>query len=733
MEEEKRQKLVYLYIRFFVIISSIILLIIYTLPLLKLIYDIFKLSLHSFLGIFLFIFEIKIVINDYKIIVGSCYKIKVNAEETFESIKKKIKENKIKALIEYLVKFFITIFFIYFIYYLWKYLALKLIMIIINIIEIILFILYLYETYTNNKKQIIEFFPDLWQSLIIFLIDKKIFSQCNKKKLIYYCSFCSLVIILTPFIFKYIIAYLYYILKKIINFGLLILVNLAVLLYYLINFEEINNTIMRYLKMINKILKEELDELFDSSLIKAKKLVLSFLSEEKSHKYKQFAQVINNFKKVDFYKLLNGEINIDNNEYEIDFLCYKYKIEDKESFKLLILKFLNFQLILSEWIENKTKHEYLKGLWKIYPTMHQLNNLSEEDLENKLRVINYSEWSEEDKNIFKQCISNSPEIKAIELTKFIQNEDKEFNILFENMMNYNSSLKNYQKMENYGNKLYNYTKQFLKIFLENKGKITDSVDKIKDIINNRTIECILKNYIPQKVCQSYEFYFSKLINSIKNVKVINILKSSNQFLSAPFSFLELSYHVVGLIKCFNKLYYPESDIFNYELEQINKNFQKHKENITNITGNDKEDLKLIKTILLDIKNDRDDIIKLISKMNDKKECAELKKKKHIIDLVKYSASTFFGVTLGTILSGGIAPAIGGIAIATGIVQTVKSGLKIVIDKNIIDSFNKLLIEAEEKQKEIEEEIKNIEKIYCMNITEHCPDEIRQKIIGKYCK
>ena len=89
MEEEKRQKLVYLYIRFFVIISSIILLIIYTLPLLKLIYDIFKLSLHSFLGIFLFIFEIKIVINDYKIIVGSCYKIKVNAEETFESIKKK--------------------------------------------------------------------------------------------------------------------------------------------------------------------------------------------------------------------------------------------------------------------------------------------------------------------------------------------------------------------------------------------------------------------------------------------------------------------------------------------------------------------------------------------------------------------------------------------------------------------------------------------------------------------
>ena len=731
----------------YVIISTIILLIIYAFPFLKLLFEIFQHSVISLSARYLFLYEIRVFTINYQIINNSFNKIKNNAKKKIESIKNTIKIDKAKAIILYLVKFLIFLLFIYFIYYLWKYLIMILLLS-IKVIEFILFILTFIMSliifYIIIREQSMNFFHNLMDnlraSLIIFLIkNDKFLNECNKKKIISYCFIGSLAILLIFIIFRiifnYIIANLYYISLKSVNVIFIILLHLAVLFHYLINFEKVNDCVMRYTrnkyKILKKALKEKLENSFDQHLINAKKLVNTFLSEEKSDKYNKFAKVVNKFRKNDFYKLLNGEINIENDDYEIDDLCFRYKIEDKENFKFLILKFLNFQIILSEWYEDKTKHEYLKGLWKIYPIMYKLHDLNEEDLEIKLREINYSKWNEKDKNTFKQCISNSPEIKAIQISNFIKNDINDFNLFLENMMNYKSCLNKYEKMENYGNKLYNYTKQFLKNFLKKKGKIEDSAGKIKDIINNRTIEYILKNYISKNSCKSYEYYFGKIINLMKNEKAMNILNFSEQILIAPISFLELSYHVIGLIQCFKELYHPASIIYEIKLQRIKNNFHIHKEKISDITGNDEEDFKLLKSILLEIKQDRDDIIKLIDEMKNKKNQAESNKDKYITKTIKNTIITI-AFTAGTIFSGGISSIVAGVGIATGVFKTLKSGAKIIENIKLIDSFKELLNEAENKQKEIEEEIKNIENICYQKITEHCPEEMKQKILEKYC-
>ena len=118
-------------------------------------------------------------------------------------------------------------------------------------------------------------------------------------------------------------------------------------------------------------------------------------------------------------------------------------------------------------------------------------------------------------------------------------------------------------------------------------------------------------------------------------------------------------------------------------------------------------------------------------MTNEKNKAESNKDKYITKTIKNTIITI-AFTAGTIFSGGISSIVAGVGIATGVFKTLKSGAKIIENIKLIDSFKELLNEAENKQKEIEEEIKNIENICYQKITEHCPEEMKQKILEKYC-
>lgn len=484
-----------------------------------------------------------------------------------------------------------------------------------------------------------------------------------------------------------------------------------------------------------EIAKDKIDSFLDPSLNNAKKLIKLCLSQEESYNYRQFANIVDNFGRKDFKKLINGEFNINCDDYEIEDLCNRYKIKDIKNFKLLVLKFLNFQLIFSEWYEDVSKHEYLRKLWLLYPIMHKLNDLDEEDLEIKLEKIKYSEWSIKDKNILKQCISNSPEIKAIQFNNFINHNLDEFNSLINNAMKYKSTFKEHQNMKLYEHTFYNYIKQFVKKALNMKGKVVDSFHKIHDAIENRTIECIIENVSKSQITnQNYDYYFNKMINLMKNEKIINIINSSDQIISGvniSFSFFELSYHVIGLINCIMELRDSESEVFDSELKRINQNFESHKNKIKYISGNDEEDLQLIESILLEIQQDRNEIIKLIENIEDKKKYAELEKKKNIRKIFKNGLKAIAGGAIGAAFSGGLSTIIGSVTAVTETIKIIKNSTKVIVNIKKIKSFKELLELAKKKQKEIDEEIKQIKIIYLKRITAHCPEDIKNQIFNKY--
>ena len=261
-------------------------------------------------------------------------------------------------------------------------------------------------------------------------------------------------LIIIPLIFIDVINPIYRPLSIIIpflfNLLFIIFIILGSFLYYLKNYEKVNKKIPEikekisiYIDKIDKIsevIKDKILTLIDPNVIIPKKLIKLCLSEEKSSSFKQFVNIIDNFGRKDFKKLIEGELNIDNGFIEIEELCNRYKITDIENFKSLILKFQNFQLILSEWSMDFTKHKYLKQLWLFYPIIYKLKDLTDEELEAHLEKIQYSNWDQETKNTFRQCINNSPEIKAIEINKIV-NKIGVFMEFIENAMNYKETFK----------------------------------------------------------------------------------------------------------------------------------------------------------------------------------------------------------------------------------------------------------------------------------------------------
>lgn len=722
----------------FLVIFVIFLLALYILfPILKILYIGLRMFNKLMAIISLLSFGFKYFIKNYFIIKENF----IDLIKNFESIKNMNVKDKSKIIICYLVILFVALFLIYFIYQNLK-LPLAIVEILINLAIFIIIISFLILYYIFYNKEVINAFNKVKENYeVLEKINEIMENIFQLKNPIILISISIIIIALFINIFIYIfyeiLEFIYIILKVLINLLFILSCIIYVFIYYLINYKAIKEKKMafcRYMEEKYEIIKDRILTLTDPSLYYAKKFVYSCLSEEESDKYKQFADIVYKFRRNDFFKLLKGELDIEQNNYEIIDLCEKYKINDIENFNLLILKFINFQLILCEWYEDVSKHEYLKKLWLLYPIMYKLNDLEEKELEAKLYKIDYAKWNADDKATLKRCISNSPEIKAMEFSNFIKCNLSEFNNLLNITMNYKSTFKQYKGMKAYESKCYDYIKQFVKKAINMKAKAVDSFQKIQNAIEKRTIECTINYCIKSEtVNKGYDYYFNKMINSFKTEKLKSIFNDA-QLLSevdTVLSFLKLSYHVIGLINCFQDLCFSQNAIFDSELEKISRNFKNHKDMIKYLSGNDEEDLKLIECILSEIKKDRNDIFELIEKIKDEKEYAELEKKNNMKKTIKSALKTFVGACFGAAVTGTFSPIIGGITVATGLVKTFKNGAKILVNIKKIDELEKLLEKAYEKQNEIDEEIRQIKIIYYERVSNHCPEDIKQLIIEKY--
>ena len=730
----------------------------YIWPLLKFIYNITKLSNELFFLILLIdygLHSLKYYLYNYKETKDIFFQIKNDAieyiQEKIEILKNTYLYDKI-SFICYVILFIIDINIIYIMLQLF-YPVLKFILtytiilaIIIEILainrEILIYLINNYKEIINNMVEIIGcFIEEFLKNIQISSISINL----NFKNLIIYIFINCLEIICIYFIFAYMIF-------PCIIFGVNLIVLLIhiffilgliifIFLYYIFNYKIINpiinsiiDTIIIYIDKKKEKLKDVILKLLDFKLSMAKKVVASFLSED-VYKYKKFANDINNFGRKDFFKLFFGELNIDDDNEEIEALCNKYNICEIKDFRYLALKFINFQIIITEWYEDKTKHEYLKNLWLLYPTIYKLNDLNEKELEEKLLSINYSKWKENDKKEFKQMIANSPEIKALEISNFIKNNFQEFNLLLDNItnFNYNITKKDYD-MKIYNNKFNYYIKKIVKKVLDKKEIYTGYISKIKNILENRTLDCLFKKYIEKENSNyNYDFYFNKFINIIKNEKIKNFIKSSNKIMSninIIFSFIELSYEVIDLAASFKELRNTDCLIFSYELRMINIDFINHKNRIKYISGNDEKDKKLIESILIEMEQDRNNIIELINSIENKEKREKLEKKYNTITLMK-DGLIVIGSTLGAIFSGGATSIVGSIISLIGFVRTANDTLKVVINIKNINSFRELLEIANKKKFEIEQKIEEIRLIYFKRLSNHCPKEIKEKVLEYY--
>ena len=140
-------------------------------------------------------------------------------------------------------------------------------------------------------------------------------------------------------------------------------------------------------------------------------------------------------------------------------------------------------------------------------------------------------------------------------------------------------------------------------------------------------------------------------------------------------------------------------------------FINHISDIKNISEDYEKNIRLIKSILLKINTDRNNIFELLlSKINTSIKYEEGEKSRNYKDLVKGIVKTGL-FSAGSFLSGGILTPVFGAAAITSGANAYGSGSRITDNKKTILEKKELLIEFEKRKTEVENQIKSVKLLF----------------------
>ena len=541
--------------------------------------------------------------------------------------------------------------------------------------------------------------------IIIFLLEK------IEKKYVVYLIIGFLIIIIIK-LDKF--AFIFNIIKKI--YTIIGLIHEAMLILSIV----INTP-----KMLKQILELIIAEIYEKGREKinpglevkyefCEKLVDLCLSEEKNNEENKYVKLVKVFSTRDLKKLFKGDFECDNDD-EITYFCDKYHIKDIEDFKSLISKFQNFQVIFAEWYDEESKHEYLKNLWICYPIMHKLKDLDEKDLAKRLEKANYSKWNQYDKNTFKDCINNSPEIKAAKFNDYFEQNFNEFYSIYNICVKFHYSFKNNKYMKEYKFQSYTFLKKIINIF--SKGYNIDKElyyksNSFKNVLEKRVLDIIIKNHSIEAGNENYYYYIIQMIKTMKNRKIDAFINKNIKILSELKSlifFYYLIYNIMALIAIIDFIEEENEKIRLYN--DVINTFINHISDIKNISEDYEKNIRLIKSILLKINTDRNNIFELLlSKINTSIKYEEGEKSRNYKDLVKGIVKTGL-FSAGSFLSGGILTPVFGAAAITSGANAYGSGSRITDNKKTILEKKELLIEFEKRKTEVENQIKSVKLLF----------------------
>ena len=193
---------------------------------------------------------------------------------------------------------------------------------------------------------------------------------------------------------------------------------------------------------------------------KAARNIINFLLNDDTYDFKKWIPFIKKFNSEQIQNLFKGVKD------------YKYPVKNRDVFERLVLKFDNFESLLSKWYEKEENYKYLKQLWLKYIAIEDineemLNDLSEDKLTNFLESnnVNYSKWPEEVKKEFKEAIQEAIGtcIHEEEMKKKLNEEHSGLKKCFDIMNKLVNSLKNiFENTDKEAQKIFEANSSFIK-------------------------------------------------------------------------------------------------------------------------------------------------------------------------------------------------------------------------------------------------------------------------------
>lgn len=419
---------------------------------------------------------------------------------------------------------------------------------------------------------------------------------------------------------------------------------------------------------------------------------------------------------------------------------YNYNVKNKRDFEKLIDKFDNFNVILEEWYKKEDYYEYLKELWIKFISIENLKNKDEKQIEESLKSnsINYKIWPQNIKNELKTLIQSTCKTRIFELKDFIDDKFIQFNNIIEELIAFKNAIKDE------GNEGILYEKNTKNIILNIIGTVMmpmaysikygneaielKEIDSAKQLImkqcNVTEKESLrLLNEIMEKAGKkggkcSYgikkistnQFYENCHIKCTEG-KIDNLCleKKAEAFLKSKaicgihcaLSFLNLGWSIYELNKTFKD--YDKIKNFEKRLKEIVDLFNIHKKEIGILPENFQEAGQRIKAVLEKIRQDQKNLEELIGEILESIKEQDSRKNKSISGLVYSGALGLFGIA-GAILTTNGTSLVYGISSLANLLSGIGHSLNISMSIEMIEKYRKVLNEAREQEKRIQDEI-----------------------------
>lgn len=461
--------------------------------------------------------------------------------------------------------------------------------------------------------------------------------------------------------------------------------------------------------------------------IEIKKNLVKFLLNDDITPFKKLIPGILSLDSELFYNLFEG-IERDNG----------YNIGNKNMVKKLVWKFNNFNMILESWYEDKKYYPYIKELWINYAPIEKLKK----DLLNSQKLfeaqmqslgINYKDWPSDIKSSFISIIKSTSNTLIFDekIMRQLKNEFKEEMAIIEELIlmhkyyiELNNEEENCDIAENAKILAINFAKNYvigkgMSLFIPNSlksGKLINAKNVLLNEFQFKDADELAKtliNYYDSDYYKKRPEWLEKghLDDLIKKIQ-LNFKQKVKYFYDNNYvcaihtilSFINVGYSIYKLTQTYKDREYI--NIYREELNDIIKLFESHKKSIGLLPDDFEEAKKIVDKYVVIFNEDQKRLHNLIMKIHNKIKEQD-KGKNNAFGRLITSGLLVASSSIGAIATSGPTAIFYGVSSLANVFSAVVNAKEIALKIEIIEELNKVIEDALEENKKINDEIANL--------------------------